>query len=173
MGNLSRISLNPSSTKVCAHVQASLFRGFLTVGRGNFPNCFQTFPNPAQVFAGEDLSRQGRIEPIDLLRSARACTHDFIDALFSKEERIEGIRCRDQRGSSALQSLGGSGYHTENNCMITYRELLEKLSLLSDEQLNSTVTIRDQHDEWYPGIISIQDGDDVLDDGHPFIEPVP
>lgn len=59
---------------------------------------------------------------------------------------------------------------------MTYRHLLKQLKTLSDEQLDSDVTIRDQHDDWYPATLLMvaPDSDEtgVLDAGHPYLTPV-
>lgn len=54
---------------------------------------------------------------------------------------------------------------------MTYRELLDRLSSLSDEQLNCKVTIEDPHqDEFYPAELRICGEDrSILDEGHPVI----
>ena len=57
--------------------------------------------------------------------------------------------------------------------MFTWRELLEKISKMTDEQLNSTVTVHAQSiDEFIPvDHFELNDSqeDDRLDDGHPFL----
>jgi len=51
-----------------------------------------------------------------------------------------------------------------------YRELLERLRRLSDEQLNGDLTVETPDGELVPGTIEIwSDEDDRLDDGHPVI----
>ena len=54
---------------------------------------------------------------------------------------------------------------------MTYRELLERLSSLSDEQLNCTVTIEDPYeDECFPAKLRICGEDhSSLDEDHPVI----
>jgi hypothetical protein len=56
---------------------------------------------------------------------------------------------------------------------MTYRELLDHLCRLTDEQLNMDLTIRESNDEYYPARLSFNDAkeSDVLDHGHPFFEP--
>lgn len=55
--------------------------------------------------------------------------------------------------------------------MFTYRQLLEKLNQLPDERLDDTATVYDQvEDEFYAAHgLEINDLDDVLDLGHPYI----
>jgi len=52
---------------------------------------------------------------------------------------------------------------------MTYRELLEKLRLLTEPQLNDTVTV--VVDEEYKAIsyLDVSIGDDVLDDNHIYL----
>jgi hypothetical protein len=54
---------------------------------------------------------------------------------------------------------------------MTYRELINKLMYLSPEQLNSTVTIQDPNDEFFAAKLefSVEETNDVLDPGHPFL----
>lgn len=55
---------------------------------------------------------------------------------------------------------------------MTYRELLERLSSLSDEQLNCTVTIEDPYqDECFPAaeLRICGEDHDSLDEDHPII----
>lgn len=57
--------------------------------------------------------------------------------------------------------------------MNTYRKLKETLDKMTDEQLDSNLTIHDElSDEYYPIEIKIKESetDDVLDAGHPFLE---
>ncbi len=51
-----------------------------------------------------------------------------------------------------------------------YRELLERLQRMSDEQLNGDLTVETPDGELVPGTIEIwSDEDDRLDAGHPVI----
>jgi hypothetical protein len=53
---------------------------------------------------------------------------------------------------------------------MTYRELINQLLQLSDEQLNSDVTLyvgKGQKDEWYPAHLKFA-SQDILDENHPF-----
>lgn len=56
---------------------------------------------------------------------------------------------------------------------MTYRQLLDQIKTLDDEQLDSDVTIHDQHDDWYPATLLIvvpgSDESGVLDAGHPYL----
>lgn len=54
---------------------------------------------------------------------------------------------------------------------MTWRELRDKLNTLTDEQLNTDVTIFDGNvGEFAPADgFDIADADDVLDTGHPFL----
>jgi hypothetical protein len=50
----------------------------------------------------------------------------------------------------------------------TYKNLLDALSKLTNEQLNMMVTVVDNRDETYAVILDIIEEDDVLDSGHPY-----
>lgn len=50
-----------------------------------------------------------------------------------------------------------------------YKTLIEKLALLSPEQLNSDVTFLTPDGEFFAAELEIQDGDDILDDNHPYL----
>ena len=54
---------------------------------------------------------------------------------------------------------------------MTYRDLLLNLQKLTDEQLDSTITVQDViEDEYYPACFGICEKDNgVLDDEHPVI----
>lgn len=54
---------------------------------------------------------------------------------------------------------------------MTYRELLESLSLLTEVQLDMNVSIRDVYqDEYYPATnFYVETETDVLDENHPVI----
>ncbi len=53
---------------------------------------------------------------------------------------------------------------------MTYRELIKKLSKLSDDQLDSDVTIHTDNDEYFQAKLNISDETcDVLDEGHPYL----
>lgn len=54
---------------------------------------------------------------------------------------------------------------------MTYKELLNQLSKLNEEQLNTDVTVCDSYDEFFKvkGLYFIDPKfDDVLDPGHPY-----
>lgn len=53
-----------------------------------------------------------------------------------------------------------------------FKELKEFVNSLSDEQLNTQVTFLDNQDEFYGVrlIGYIEDEDDVLDKGHPYLQ---
>jgi hypothetical protein len=52
---------------------------------------------------------------------------------------------------------------------ITYRDLLNKLKKLNEEQLNSDITISN-NDEYYKATLVFTDKQiDILDEGHPVI----
>ena len=57
---------------------------------------------------------------------------------------------------------------------MTYRELQDQLTTLSEEQLDCDVTVYDRHsDEFFPtgdDCLMIHIGISVLEDGHPYIE---
>ena len=55
--------------------------------------------------------------------------------------------------------------------MITWREIVTFLSTLDDDQLDDTATVWDvEQGEFYAcDFLELQDGDDILDDGHLFI----
>ena len=53
---------------------------------------------------------------------------------------------------------------------MTYRELIETLEKLTEEQLNCTVTVEDlYHEEYYGADFDIVIESDVLDEDHPII----
>jgi hypothetical protein len=53
---------------------------------------------------------------------------------------------------------------------MTYRELLDRLEGLSDDELDSDVTVYDyEMDEYFPSTDLTFSVDDVLDDGHPIL----
>lgn len=56
---------------------------------------------------------------------------------------------------------------------MTYRDLLDWLKDMeknNPHNLDSTATLRVGEDEWRPVVTtSVQRGDDVLDDGHPYM----
>lgn len=53
---------------------------------------------------------------------------------------------------------------------MTWRELRDKLNSLTDEQLDTDVTIADASGEFHPmDSFAITDETDVLDAGHPYI----
>lgn len=53
---------------------------------------------------------------------------------------------------------------------MTYRQLADWLAKMNVENLDSTVTVRISEDEWLPIVgTAVQSGDDVLDDGHPYM----
>ncbi len=60
----------------------------------------------------------------------------------------------------------------KQNDKITYKKLLEFLLTLNEEQLECDVTVHDTNiDEYFIGInLCINEEDDVLDAGHPYIE---
>ena len=51
----------------------------------------------------------------------------------------------------------------------TYRELLEVLNKLEPSQLNQDITLKDNQEEYYglEIVVSEEEEDDVLDEGHP------
>jgi len=52
----------------------------------------------------------------------------------------------------------------------TYRELLNKLKIMSEEQLNSDITVLNTDDEYYKSTLVFTDERcDILDKGHPVI----
>ncbi|HMW10664.1 MAG TPA: hypothetical protein PJ987_09485 [Bacteroidia bacterium] len=54
----------------------------------------------------------------------------------------------------------------------TYRELLEVLNKLEPSQLNQDITLKDNQEEYYglEIVVSEEEEDDVLDEGHPYFE---
>ena len=53
---------------------------------------------------------------------------------------------------------------------MTYRELIEQLEKLTEEQLNCTVTVEDiNYEEYHAGNFDIVVESDVLDEDHPVL----
>ncbi len=52
---------------------------------------------------------------------------------------------------------------------MTYGQLLEKLYKMSPAQLADDVTVCTPDNEFYPADLMVQSGDDVLHDGHLYI----
>ena len=59
------------------------------------------------------------------------------------------------------------------NKVMTYRELMQALTALSDQQLDCHILIRQSNDEWYPAEFLFSDGEDgVLDEEDPYFSSV-
>ena len=57
---------------------------------------------------------------------------------------------------------------------MTYRDLQWHLAkTFTDEQLDSDVTICQDNGEFFAVLLAFQDGDDVLDDNHPYLAVKP
>lgn len=54
---------------------------------------------------------------------------------------------------------------------MTYRELLSKLQAMTQDKLDDDVTVYfESHDEYFAvNSLNVQDGDDVLHDGHRYL----
>mgnify|MGYP003153797113 CR=1 FL=1 len=53
---------------------------------------------------------------------------------------------------------------------MTYRELLERLTELEEEQLAESVMASVDNEMYLVTTVQVQEGDDQLRDGHPYLE---
>lgn len=80
-------------------------------------------------------------------------------------------RCTFRKFNAGDGRQDGDSFSLSLEIAMTYSELQDVLSSLTKQQLDCDITLFDSNEgEFYPALLSFQEGDDVLDDNHPYFE---